>query len=99
MLNYYYRGASGDIGTLCTFTVMLKQPDPPTPARSLDSTESRRYAFDVQRGPLSLLWFGTREKITKKFHRAYAALLGTALALRLLSLSLLSVAMDVERLI
>ena len=99
MLNCYYRGISGDAGTLCTFTVMLKQPDPPTPARSLDSTERRRYAFDVQRGALSLLWFGTREKITKKFHRAYAALLGTTLALRLLSLSLLSVAMDVERLV
>ena len=56
-------------------------------------------AYDVQRGALPLLWFGTREKITEKFHRAYAALLGTTLALRLLSLSLLSVAVDVERLI
>ena len=99
MLNYYYRGASGDIGTLRTFTVMLRQPDPPTPARSLDSTESRCYASDVQRGALPLLWFGKREKITEKFHRAYAALLGTTLALRLLSISLLSVAMDGELLI
>ncbi len=99
MLNDYYRGASVDAGTLCTFTVMLKQPDPPIPARSLDSTESRCYAFDVQRGALPLLWFGTREKITEKFYRAYAALLGTTLALQLLSLSLLSVAVDGERLI
>ena len=53
----------------------------------------------VQRGALPLLWFGKREKITEKFHRPYAALLGTTLALQLLSLSLFSVAMDVERLI
>jgi len=78
---------------------MLKQPDPPIPPRSLDSTESRCYAPEVQRGALPLLWFGKREKITEKFHRPYAALLGTTLALQLLSLSLFSVAMDVERLI
>jgi hypothetical protein len=66
----------------------------PTPALFWDSTESRCYASDVQRGALSLLWFGKREKITEKFHRACAALLGTTLVLRLLSLSLLSIAMD-----
>ena len=38
-------------------------------------------------------------KRSRKFHRPYAALLGTTLALQLLSLSPFSVAMDVERLI
>jgi hypothetical protein len=64
------------------------------PARFLDSTESGGYASDVQRGGLPLLRFGKREQITEKFRRAYAALLGTTVALRLLSFSLLSVAMD-----
>jgi hypothetical protein len=60
-----------------TLTVMLKQPNRPTLRSFLDSTESRCYASDVQRGVLPLLRFGKREKITEKFRRAYAAFVGS----------------------
>src|SRR6185312_1552823 len=51
--------------------------------------------FSVGLAPCS----SANAKRSRKFHRPYAALLGTTLALQLLSLSLFSVAIDGERLI
>lgn len=44
MLNYYFRGASGDIGTRCTFAAMLKQPNPPT-LRSFFGFDGKQVLF------------------------------------------------------